>query len=95
MVELEEIAAIPHHVITPRHAKPMIGVYQDTLVGSYRLTQPGIQFTLKEYMNLMMWNKRFDGTIQDSRCLVPFFHPLTSKWETNHLIQKKTTKRTW
>jgi len=63
MVELEEIAAIPHHIITPRHAKPMIGVYQDTLVGSYRLTQPGINFTLKEYMNLMMWNKRFDGTI--------------------------------
>lgn len=63
MVELEEIAAIPHHIITPRHAKPMIGVYQDTLVGSYRLTQPGIQFTRKEFMNLMMWNKRFDGTV--------------------------------
>ena len=67
MVELEEIAAIPHHIITPRHAKPMIGVFQDTLVGSYRLTQPGIQFTLKEFMNLMMWNKRFDGTLPKPR----------------------------
>ena len=67
MVELEEIAAIPHHIITPRHAKPMIGVFQDTLVGSYRLTQPGVDFTLKEYMNLMMWNKRFDGTIPKPR----------------------------
>ncbi len=64
MVELEEIAAIPHHIITPRHAKPMIGVYQDTLVGSYRLTQPGIEFTRREFMNLMMWNKRFDGNMQ-------------------------------
>lgn len=63
MVELEDIAAIPHHIITPRHAKPMIGVYQDTLVGSYRLTQPGIAFTRKEFMNLMMWNKRFDGNM--------------------------------
>ena len=63
MVELEEIAAVPHHIITPRHAKPMIGVYQDTLVGSYRLTQPGIQFTKREFMNLMMWNKRFDGVM--------------------------------
>jgi len=61
MVELEEIAAVPHHIITPRHAKPMIGVYQDTLVGSYRLTQPGVQFTRREFMNLMMWNKRFNG----------------------------------
>lgn len=67
MVELEEIAAIPHHIITPRHAKPMIGVYQDTLVGTYRLTQPNVQFTLKEFMNLMMWNKRFDGVMPAPR----------------------------
>jgi DNA-directed RNA polymerase II subunit RPB1 len=60
-VELEEIAAVPHHIVTPRHAKPMIGIYQDTLVGSYRLTQPGIEFTRREFMNLMMWNKRFEG----------------------------------
>jgi DNA-directed RNA polymerase II subunit RPB1 len=66
-VELEEIAAVPHHIITPRHAKPMIGVYQDTLVGSYRLTQPGIEFTQREFMNLMMWNKRFDGTLPTAR----------------------------
>ena len=67
MVELEEIAAVPHHVITPRHAKPMIGVYQDTLVGSYLLTQPGINFTQREFMNLMMWNKRFDGNMPAPR----------------------------
>jgi DNA-directed RNA polymerase II subunit RPB1 len=67
MVELEEIAAVPHHIITPRHAKPMIGVYQDTLVGSYRLTQPGIEFTKREFMNLMMWNKRFDGMMPNAR----------------------------
>jgi DNA-directed RNA polymerase II subunit RPB1 len=67
MVELEEIAAVPHHIITPRHAKPMIGVYQDTLVGSYRLTQPGIEFTQREFMNLMMWNKRFDGMMPNAR----------------------------
>ncbi len=66
-VELEEIAAIPHHIVTPRHAKPMIGVYQDTLVGSYRLTQPGINFTRREFMNLMMWNKRFDGNMPTAR----------------------------
>ena len=67
MVELEEIAAVPHHIITARHGKPLIGVYQDTLVGSYRLTQPGIEFTRREFMNLMMWNKRFDGTMPVSR----------------------------
>ena len=67
MVELEDIAAVPHHIITPRHAKPMIGVYQDTLVGSYLLTQPGIKFTRREFMNLMMFNKRFDGKMPAAR----------------------------
>jgi DNA-directed RNA polymerase II subunit RPB1 len=66
-VELEEIAGVPHHIISPRHAKPLIGVYQDTLVGSYRLTQPGIQLTRREFMNLMMWNKRFDGIMPAPR----------------------------
>jgi DNA-directed RNA polymerase II subunit RPB1 len=45
----------------------MIGVYQDTLVGSYRLTQPHIEFTQREFMNLMMWNKRFDGLMPNAR----------------------------
>jgi DNA-directed RNA polymerase II subunit RPB1 len=66
-VELEDIAAIPHHIITPRHAEPLIGVFQDTLVGSYRLTRPGVDFTKREFMNLMMWNKRFDGEMPGAR----------------------------
>ena len=62
-MELEEIAAIPHNIITPRHARPLIGVFQDSLVGSYRLTRPGNRFTRREFMNLMMRNKRFDGIL--------------------------------
>jgi DNA-directed RNA polymerase beta' subunit len=62
-VELQEIAAVPHQIITPRHAKPVIGVVQDALVGSYRITRPGIVFNRREFMNLMMYNRRFDGTL--------------------------------
>jgi DNA-directed RNA polymerase II subunit RPB1 len=61
--ELEEIAAVPHQIISPRHALPLIGIVQDTLVGSYRMTRPGITFNRREFMNLMMWNKKFDGNI--------------------------------
>ena len=66
-VELEEITAVPHQIITPRDPRPIIGVVQDTLVGSYRLTRPVNQFNLREYMNLMMYNKRFDGSIPKPR----------------------------
>ena len=57
--ELEEIAAVPHQIITPRDGKPVIGVVQDTLVGSFRITREGVKFNRREFMNLMMWNKRF------------------------------------
>jgi DNA-directed RNA polymerase II subunit RPB1 len=59
--ELEEIAAIPHNIVSPRHAKPLIGVFQDSVVGSYRLTRSSVELTRREFMNLMMRNKRFEG----------------------------------
>ena len=61
--ELLDIAAVPHQIITPRHAKPVIGIVQDTLVGSYRITRPQINFNRRQFMNMMMWNKRFEGVI--------------------------------
>jgi DNA-directed RNA polymerase II subunit RPB1 len=67
MVELEEIAAVPHQIITPRFGKPVIGVVQDTLVGSYRITRPGINFNKREFMNLMAYNRRFDGLMPPHR----------------------------
>jgi DNA-directed RNA polymerase beta' subunit len=61
--ELMEIAAVPHQIVTPRHAKPVIGIVQDTLVGSWRITRPKISFNRREFMNMMMWNKRFEGVL--------------------------------
>jgi len=61
--ELAEIAAVPHQIVTPRHAKPVIGIVQDTLVGSYRITRPHVGFNRREFMNMMMWNRRFEGIV--------------------------------
>lgn len=61
--ELMEIAAVPHQIISPRNGKPVIGIVQDTLVGSYRITRPSVNFNRREFMNLMMWNKRFEGEV--------------------------------
>ena len=61
--ELEEIAAVPHQILRPRDGIPVIGVVQDTLVGSYRLTRQHVKFNRREFMNLMMWNKNFEGVV--------------------------------
>lgn len=61
--ELSEIAAVPHQIVAPRHAKPVIGVVQDSLVGSWRMTRPRVDFSRREFMNMQMWNKRFEGIL--------------------------------
>jgi DNA-directed RNA polymerase beta' subunit len=66
-IELMEIAAVPKQIITPRHAKPVIGIVQDTLIGSYRLTQTNVSFNRREFMNMMMWNKHFDGRLPEAK----------------------------
>ena len=65
--ELEEIAAVPHQILRPRDGLPVIGIVQDTLVGSYRLTRPHVRFNRREFMNLMMWNRRFNGTVPEPK----------------------------
>jgi DNA-directed RNA polymerase II subunit RPB1 len=67
--ELQDIAAVPYQMISPRHQKPVIKVVQDSLLGTYRITKQGDTFTKREYMNLMMWNKRFDGTLPESEII--------------------------
>ncbi len=65
--ELSEIAAVPYQIISPRNGKPVIGIVQDTLVGSYRITRPQVEFNRREFMNLMMWNKRYEGIVPKPR----------------------------
>ena len=62
--ELQEIAAVPMQIIRPRDGQPVIGVVQDTLVGAHLVTKPNNFFNRREFMNLMMRNRRFEGLPQ-------------------------------
>ena len=61
--ELREIAAVPKQLISPRLSKPLVSIVQDTLVGVNRLTRPTEFFTRREFMNLLIHSKRWDGRI--------------------------------
>ena len=58
--ELRHLAAIPYQMISPSSNSPIIGIYQDSLLGSYRFTRPDIKFTPREAMNLLMMFPRVD-----------------------------------
>ena len=52
--ELKNLAAVPYQIISPAKNQSIIGIFQDSLVGSYRFTRPNVSFTPREAMNLLM-----------------------------------------
>lgn len=52
--ELLNLAAVPYQIISPGNNTSIIGIFQDSMLGSYRFTRPNIQFSVKDAMNLLM-----------------------------------------
>ena len=52
--ELRYLAAVPYQIISPANNASIIGIYQDSLLGSYRFTRENIAFNPREAMNLLM-----------------------------------------
>jgi DNA-directed RNA polymerase II subunit RPB1 len=57
-VELTNLAAVPYQMISPADNSPIIGIYQDSMLGCYQFTRPGISFDKMHAMDLMMYNPR-------------------------------------
>ncbi|NBP58846.1 hypothetical protein EBU71_20340, partial [bacterium] len=49
--ELMNLAAVPYQIISPGNNTSIIGIFQDSMLGSYRFTRPNIQFSSKDAMN--------------------------------------------
>ena len=52
--ELLQLAAVPWQIITPAKNEPIIGIFQDSLLGSYQFTRPDLQFTMRQTMNMLV-----------------------------------------
>jgi DNA-directed RNA polymerase II subunit RPB1 len=52
--ELRLLAALPRQIISPANNKSIVGIFQDSLLGSFRLTRPDIKFDMRTAMNLLM-----------------------------------------
>lgn len=66
MSELKDLAAVPYMVLAPRNGKPIIEVVQDSMVGSFRLTQDWVRIHDKTMANLQMVNSYFKGKLPES-----------------------------
>ena len=88
--ELLHLAATPLQIISPQSNKPIIGVFQDSLIGSYRFTRDNINFTQRDAMNLLMNYDKVDveklqsEKITNFDLLTQILPPLTLKYKVDN-----------
>jgi DNA-directed RNA polymerase II subunit RPB1 len=59
--ELRNLAAVPYQIISPANNSSIIGIYQDSMLGSYQFTRENIEFSQKDAMNLLMMFNRVNA----------------------------------
>jgi len=52
--ELRNLAAVPYQMVSPANNSTIIGIYQDSMLGSYQFTRQNVTFTPREAMNILM-----------------------------------------
>ena len=88
--ELRHLAAIPYQMISPAGNSPIIGIFQDSMLGSYRFTRPNINFTPRQAMNLLMMYPKVNPLELNSKgekisnfdILSQIMPPLTMQYKT-------------
>jgi DNA-directed RNA polymerase beta' subunit len=56
--ELKNLAAVPYQIVSPGNNQAIIGIYQDSMLGSYQFTRSNVNFSPRDGMNILMM---FDG----------------------------------
>ena len=52
--ELKNLAAVPYQIVSPANNSSIIGIYQDSMLGSYQFTREGVNFSPRDAMNILM-----------------------------------------
>ena len=94
-IELRHLAAVPYQLISPANNNSIIGVFQDSLIGSYLFTRENIRFTPREAMNLLAAYPRVNETafksgedISSFDVLSQILPPLTLKYKKKAFGEK-------
>jgi DNA-directed RNA polymerase II subunit RPB1 len=98
--ELRYLAAVPKQIISPASNSPIVGIFQDSLLGAYRFTRQDIKFTPRAAMNLLMAIKTINPAIFKQNAEITNFDilsqilpPMSCKFK-NKLIEKEEDKKT-
>ncbi len=59
-IELRNLAAVKYNIISPANNKSIVGIFQDSLLGSYLFSRESINFDPRTAMNLLMHYNKID-----------------------------------
>ena len=96
--ELRNLAAVPWQIVSPANNKPIVGIFQDSLIGAYRFTRENIKFNARDAMNLLMAYDKVDVSklpltdITSFQILSQILPPMTLKYKTNRFNDKDDFK---
>ena len=91
--ELKNLAAVPYQIISPANNQSIIGIFQDSLLGSYRFTRENVKFNHRSAMNLLMALQTINEAIfNNSNTPISNFQILTQIMPHLTLTHKKTNK---
>ena len=96
--ELKQLASVKWQIISPANNKSIVGIFQDSLLGSYRFTRENIKFTPRVAMNLLMAFKKVDvdkipkKDVTNFNILSQILPPFTLKHKTKRFGEKDDYK---
>jgi DNA-directed RNA polymerase beta' subunit len=103
--ELRNLAAVPYQIISPAKNSSIIGIFQDSMLGSYQFTRPNIRFSPRDAMNLLMSFNQVNekilleeiekkGYVTNFEILSQIMPPLTIKNKTKAFKEDKDDSKT-
>ena len=103
--ELKNLAAVPYQIVSPANNSSIIGIYQDSMLGSYLFTRPGMHFSPRDAMNLLMMfdnvnenqlleDIKKDGGVTNFDILSQIMPPLSMKYKTKAFKEDKDDAKT-
>ena len=99
--ELKHLAAVEYQMISPGNNASIIGIFQDSMLGSYQFTRENIKFTPREAMNLLMMSKRVNEElftkgsdfITNFEILSQIMPPMSLKYKTKSFNEETDDKK--
>jgi DNA-directed RNA polymerase II subunit RPB1 len=95
--ELKNLAAVPFQIISPANNQSIIGIFQDSLLGSYQFTRVGVKFDSRAAMNLLMalqtvnesMFSNIEGNLSNFQILSQIMPPITLKYKKKQFGEKE------